>query len=256
MEGVLCDLITALRGSGVRISPSETMDALQASALVGFRERNVLRDALSVALAKSRTEKAIFTDCFDRFFSPDGLSTPGPRPPLPADATPHEADAILSRMLLSGDQAGLSMAMRGAADQAAITGIYFFTQKSLYIQRILRGMGGEGLDRDIVRLSRENGLASQEKAEALSAGKAFLFEKVRDFVERQYALYAASAQEAIMDRYLRDMKLSNLEQRDYERMHRIIQRMSTTPTPGEKGEPGGASWTSKRPSEKTSPFRG
>jgi len=225
MEQVLCNLVVALRGSGVRISPSETMDALAAASLVGFQERGVLRDALSVALAKSRTEKEIFTDCFDRFFSPDGFSTPGATPPLAADAAPNETDSPLSQMLLEGDRAGLSMAMREAADQADIAGITFFTQKRLYIQRILRGMGVDGLDRDILRLSREDQETSPQTVGALKIGREFLFEQVRDFVERQYALYAASAQEAIMDRYLRHMKLSNLEQRDYERMHRIIQRM-------------------------------
>jgi len=117
------------------------------------------------------------------------------------------------------------MAMREAADKADVTSIYFFTQKSLYTQKILRRMGLEGLDRDIARLSRGESPTSQQTAGTLKVAKAFLVEQVRDFVERQYLLYASSAREAIMDRYLRDMKLSNLEQRDYERMHRIIQRM-------------------------------
>jgi len=225
MESVLCDLIVALRGSGVRISPSETMDALRAAALVGFQDRGILRDALSVALAKSRTEKEILLDCFDRFFSLDGFFAPGATPPLFSDAALDATDSPLSRMLLSGDVAGLSMAMREAAEKAAITDIFFFTQKSLYIQRILRGMGLEGLDGDMVRLVREDGDPSQQKAMALRAGKEFLFDQVRDFVEQQYALYAPSARDAIMERYLRDMKLSNLEQRDYERMHRIIKKM-------------------------------
>jgi len=225
MEQVLCDLIMALRGSGVRISPAETMDALKAASLLGFQEKRTLRDALSVTLAKSLNEKEIFTDCFERFFSPDGFFTPDTPPTFPADAALDRHDSPLSRMLLFGDQGGLSMAMREAADEADITSIYFFTQKSLYTQRILRGMGLEGVDRDIVRLFRGESSTSQQKAETLKAGKAFLVDQVRDFVERQYALYASSAREAIMDRYLRDMKLSNLEQRDYERMHRIISRM-------------------------------
>ena len=60
MEQVLLDLIVALRGSGVRISPSETMDAMKAAALVGYEDRMVLQDSLSAALAKSRYEKEIF----------------------------------------------------------------------------------------------------------------------------------------------------------------------------------------------------
>jgi len=225
MEQILCDFIDALRRSGVRISMAETLDALRAAALVGFQERARLHDALSAAVAKSRTEKEIFTDCFDRFFTSDGFAATVTADPPRPDSDRTQTDSPLGQMLLCGDTAGLSMAMRDAADQAEITGISFFTQKSLYIQRILRGMGVEGLDRDILRLSRKEGETSQETAEGLKAGRELLFERVRDFVERQYTLYAASAQEAILERYLREIRLSNLEQRDYDRMHRIVQRL-------------------------------
>jgi len=228
MEKVLFDLFVALRGAGVRISPSESMDALRAAAFVGCGERGALRDALSVVLAKSRNEKEIFNDCFDRYFSLDGFFAPREEPPVFAETAPDPVDAPLSRMVLLGDAPGLSMAMREAADEAGITDISFFTQKSLYIQRILRGMGVEGLDRDIGRLIKEDRDRSRQKAEALRAGRAFLFDQVRDFVEQQFSMFAASAREAIMERYLRDMKLSNLEQRDYERMHRIIKKMVTS----------------------------
>ena len=225
MEAVLCNFITALRGSGVRISPSETMDALRAAVLVDCRDRGVLRDALSVALAKSRHEKEVLADCFDRFFSLDGFSGSGSgftrSPETPLDLR----DSPLTQMLLSGDMGGLSISMRKAAEAQQIQQIYFFTQKSLFIQRILKGMGIEGLERDILRLAREGGAASRQKEEMLKEGRAFLFERVRDFVEQQYTLYAASARQESMERYLRGMKLSNLEQRDYERMRRIIQKM-------------------------------
>ncbi|MBW1779799.1 MAG: VWA domain-containing protein [Deltaproteobacteria bacterium] len=228
MEQVLCDLISALRGSGVRISPSESMDAMRAAVLVGYGDRMVLQDALSVALAKSRREKEIFEACFDRFFSLDGFTAPQSDAPFPSHATSGDSDAPLTRMLLSGDNPGLSMAMREAAQKENISQIYFFTQKSLYIQRILRGMGLEGLDRDIMRLSKEHGAPSAQKHGDLKAGREFLFEQVRDFVEQQFSMFAASSREEIMERYLRDMKLSNLEQRDYGRMHAIIKKMVTT----------------------------
>ncbi len=228
MEQVLCDLMVALRGSGVRISPTESMDAMRAAALVGYRDRKVLQDALSVALAKSRHEKEIFDACFDRFFSLDGFSAPQSGAPFPSDATPGDSDSPLTVMLLSGDNAGLSIAMREAAQKEHISQIYFFTQKSLYIQRILRGMGLEGLDRDIMRLSKKHSEASEQKNRGLKAGKEFLFEQVRDFVEQQFSMYAASSREEIMERYLRDMKLSNLEQQDYGRMHAIIKKMVTS----------------------------
>jgi len=59
----------------------------------------------------------------------------------------------------------------------------------------------------------------------LKESRDLLFKEIKDFVERQFSLFAASATEEILDKYLKDMKLSNLEQRDFHRMHAIIKRM-------------------------------
>lgn len=225
MEQVLQDMIIALRSSGVRISVSESMDAMHAARLMGYGDRQILKDSLSATLAKSQREKAIFDTCFDSFFSLDGFSDGESRPsPIPI-LEPGPEEAPLTQMLLAGDNAGLSISMREAAQKIDMKGIRFFTQKSLYIQQILKGMGVEGLDSDTWRISQEKAPSSQQKAMALKEAKDILFESVRDFVERQFSLFAASATEEIMEKYLRGARLSNLEHRDFHRMQSIIQRM-------------------------------
>ncbi|MBW1868697.1 MAG: hypothetical protein JRI73_05250, partial [Deltaproteobacteria bacterium] len=106
---------------------------------------------LSASLAKSRHEKELFTACFDSYFSFDGFSNPEEEHPVPSPATPEDQDSPLTQMLLSGDNTGLSISMREAAKKEKIREIYFFTQKSLYVQRILKGMGLEGMNRDMER---------------------------------------------------------------------------------------------------------
>ncbi|MCP4665602.1 MAG: VWA domain-containing protein [Deltaproteobacteria bacterium] len=225
MEHVLHDMIIALRSSGVRISPSETMDAMHAARLMGYADRQILKDSLSAALAKTQGEKEIFETCFDRFFSLDGFSDAESHPsPVPI-VEPHPEDAPLTQMLLFGDNAGLSMSMREAAQAIDMKGIRFFTQKSLYIQQILKGMGIEGVERDIRRISKEGVSSSEQKAMVLKGAKDFLFEGVRDFVEQQFSLFAASATEEIMEKYLRGVRLSNLEHRDFHRMQTIVRKM-------------------------------
>jgi len=225
MQRVLQDLIVALRGSGVRISVSENMDAMRAAKLVGYADRQRLKHSLSAALAKSQTEKDIFDNCFDRFFSTEGFSQPEASPSQAVEMEAAEGDSLLTQMLLAGDNTGLSMALREAAENVNMKGLRFFTQKSLYMHRILRHMGMEGLDQDIRGLLREGSSSSAQKAAKLRSGKNLLFEKVRDFVEQQFSLYAASATEEILEKYLREMRLSNLEQRDFARMHHIIRKM-------------------------------
>ena len=53
MDQVLHDFVRALRGSGVRISVSEVLDAIHAARLTGYKNREILKDALSVTMAKS-----------------------------------------------------------------------------------------------------------------------------------------------------------------------------------------------------------
>ena len=52
-----------------------------------------------------------------------------------------------------------------------------------------------------------------------------ILENVRNFVEQQFSLFAGSATEKILERYLRDIRLSNLEQQDFQRIHVIIKKM-------------------------------
>ena len=226
MEQVLQNLILALRGSGVRISISENIDAMNAARLVGYSDRQHLKDSLSAALAKSQHETEIFETCFDRFFSLDDFSGPEKDSGTPREIGPAREDSPLTQMLLSGDQAGLSISMRQAAEEIEITGIKFFTQKSLYIQRILRGMGIEGLDRDIGNLRKGNSAYSRQKATALKQARDLLFENVKNFVEQQYSLFAGSANHEILEKYLRHITLSNLEQQDFARMLVIIRKMA------------------------------
>jgi hypothetical protein len=225
MEHVLQDLIAVLRGSGVRISVSESIDAMNALRLIGYENRQILKASLSATLAKSRHDKALFDSCFDRFYSLDDFIDPETNFCSAPDSEPAKEDSPLTWMLLSGDNTGLSLSMREAALEADISSISFFTQKSLYIQRILQGMGQEDLNRDIQRLSKERDRPSQQKVRALKQARNLLFEIVRNFVEQQFSMFAGSTIEKILEKYLRDIRLSNLEQQDFQRIHVIIKKM-------------------------------
>jgi uncharacterized protein with von Willebrand factor type A (vWA) domain len=223
VEAVLQDFITSLRNAGVRISMSETLDAAATIKAVGYDDRQILKDSLSASLAKSHREKLIFDDCFDRFFSTESMK--GWEILSPADGVPVPDVSPLTAMILSGDRSGLSVSMSRAARRVDISAISFFTQKSMYIQRILQEMGQEGLKQDIRRMSEQDDSWSKQALESLQNNRERLFEEVRDFVEKQYGLFASSVPEKLMESYLKRVSLSNVEQRDFERMRRIIQKM-------------------------------
>jgi len=62
--------VAALRDAGVRVSVAESLEAMRALELVGYDDRALVRDALGLVLAKTAEEKALFGECFDRYFAP------------------------------------------------------------------------------------------------------------------------------------------------------------------------------------------
>ncbi len=73
MDKTLGDFIKALRNADVRVSSTEVMDAHHVIDLVGYRDREVLKNSLALSLPKTPEEKAIFSYTFDRFFKFDEL---------------------------------------------------------------------------------------------------------------------------------------------------------------------------------------
>ena len=69
MDQLLTNFIHALRNADVRISTAETLDAFSTVELVGYRDRQLLKDSLALVLPKTVDEKAAFDTCFDQFFA-------------------------------------------------------------------------------------------------------------------------------------------------------------------------------------------
>ena len=69
MRPTLERFIRALRASEVPVSVREGLEAHEVAALVGPGNREVLRHALAVTMAKTEDEKQRFEACFERFFA-------------------------------------------------------------------------------------------------------------------------------------------------------------------------------------------
>ena len=68
MPANLVSFIQVLRSHDVRVSPAETLDAMNVTTLLGYSDRGLLRNGLAMALAKTPEEESVFLQCFDRFF--------------------------------------------------------------------------------------------------------------------------------------------------------------------------------------------
>jgi uncharacterized protein with von Willebrand factor type A (vWA) domain len=69
MERIIAGFIAELRESGIRVSPGESLDAVQALALCGMEGRRSSRQLLRLTLVKNVNDIPVFNDVFNRYFS-------------------------------------------------------------------------------------------------------------------------------------------------------------------------------------------
>ena len=230
MTAMLLDLLRAARGAGVKISVAESLDAFRAAEVVGYNDRQTLRDTLTLSLAKTLEDKRAFEACFDLFFQRDTVTTgedpetpSAPRPPT-GEPGKHDGLSPLSSMVLNNDQAGLAAAMEGAADAIGASNISLFTQTNMFAWRMLEQMGLPELDRDIANLRGEDN--DEATAERLEQARAALGAQARTFMERQLTLFSAGTTREIREGALRNVRLSQLDRRDMDRMRALVREMA------------------------------
>jgi uncharacterized protein with von Willebrand factor type A (vWA) domain len=92
MDRLLTHFIRALRNADVRISTSETLDALHAVELVGYADRTLLKNSLALVLPKTEAEKAAFDVCFEKFFAHRGDANIGVDRAIPSEDVADNSD--------------------------------------------------------------------------------------------------------------------------------------------------------------------
>jgi uncharacterized protein len=227
----------AARGAGVRVSPAESIDAMNAVADVGFADRGILRDSLLLTLAKSQDEKQALGACFDLFFSqPEVRDATAPEDAAESAAThlaagespsgdvgaPSPELGELAQRLLSRDRNAIAAAMANAANAAALSDIRYFTQRGIFSTRILDALGIARLRDDLDALRSTN----PAEAERLAAASEALRENVRDVVSQALLLYGREESENLRHEILRNAPLARLERRQVEQMKALIRAIA------------------------------
>ena len=73
MDRTVTNFIRALRMADIRISTAETLDAMKTVELVGYKDRDFLKDSLALVLPKTADEKEAYDACFEQFFKFDDV---------------------------------------------------------------------------------------------------------------------------------------------------------------------------------------
>ncbi|TKD07480.1 VWA domain-containing protein [Polyangium fumosum] len=131
MLRVLDELLWVLRREGLPVSTAQAIDAARVAALVGFSDRQTLRDGLGAVLATKKDELTLFRACFDRFF---------------AEERAHLGD-LWSRLRVRGfseaELAALRELLTAAAQRASgdAAGMLAFTGEALELDQLLASAG-------------------------------------------------------------------------------------------------------------------
>ena len=245
MESALTAFVSVLRNAELRVSPAETLDAARALELVGYADRERLRETLSATLAKTIPEKALFEECFARYFAWNGSEADeapsSSAPDEQAGAEPAGAPSgtsmagafsgeisELSTLLLQGDATRIALAIDAAGRAVGLERMQMFTQRGLYGRRLLEALGWQQLQDDVLRLEQAPADAEPGRATGLALKRASerLRDQVREHVERHYLLHASGNARELRESVLREARLSSLERRDLEQMNKLVRRIA------------------------------
>lgn len=222
----LLRFLRAARSAGIGVSTADTLDALRAVGLVGYANREALRDALSVVIAKSADEAMRFRVCFDRYFSRSAFADidATARPPLEreSDRVPLAVQSPLGRLLIAGDRAELAALVEEQAAALAVQDIAYLSQRALWARRIMDALGLSDFDDELAHLRQRSDGEAQVDVERLTMARRLLIDEVQAFVDRQFALLARGEREQEQDVLLQRVRLGSLDGDQRERLKAIV----------------------------------
>lgn len=220
--------IQAVRSADIRVSVSEALEAHAAMALLGFEDRQRLKDGLGAVLAKSEAEKLRFEQCFERFFAPAppagwaDAETDTEAAPNPSAEVESETGG-LARVLLERDTLALQQAVQRAAAGADIAAMRMVSQRGVFMQRIMRQLGMAELNARIEALAQGG---RQKEAAALRAGRTWMLNELKAYMRRQVELYTGAAGRSLREAALRERPLAQIDPADHARLRELVQQLA------------------------------
>ncbi len=166
MDRRILEFIGDLRRAEIRISPSEAVDALAASAEIGLADRETFKTALATTLIKEFRDLPTFNRLFDLYFLDlqalgEGLKKAlGPADPRIQDLLERlmaeegiELDPLME-LILRGGGTEMEMAIRQGGQHVGLERLMYFLQIGYFSRRIQDRFEWDEIERDLARLMR------------------------------------------------------------------------------------------------------
>lgn len=228
----LSEFVQALRGAGLRISPDEASQAMDAAALVGYAQRQRFHDALALTLVKQQQDRSAFEETFARFFEAEDPRSDSPRDsassmPSPAaqpdPASAQTPEAQQAEALLASTPEQLQQRMAEAAAEMDFTQMEVITQQGIYTRRLLMNMGMGAVDDRVLQLD-QGSPTQQARAEQLRQWRTRVREQAAAQVRRQFLLHGAGKGRALREQTLRAVPFRDL--REFRDVQALVRKMA------------------------------
>src|SRR5512134_1097082 len=244
MDQRILEFIGDLRRAELRISPSEAVDALAASAEVGLEDRETFKSALASTLVKESRDLATFDRLFDLYFLDLEALGAGLRKALgPEDPRVRELldqlmaqDGLelddLTELMLRGEGAEMEMAIRGQGQGAGLERLMYFLQIGYFSRRIYDKFDWEAIERDLARIMQmleARGLDPGQLARIrnyLELRLEAFRRMIRQHVERELERRAYREGEKLTREALTDKPLFALSPDEVAQMKAIVARLA------------------------------
>jgi uncharacterized protein with von Willebrand factor type A (vWA) domain len=165
MDERILEFIGDLRRAELRISPSEALDALAASAEIGLADRETFKASLATTLVKEARDLETFDRLFDLYFMDlealgaglrKALGPEDPRVQDLLDTLMEEGLQLddLTELLMRGQGSEMEMAIRAGGQQAGLERLMYFLQVGYFSRKIADRFDWLMIERDIERIMK------------------------------------------------------------------------------------------------------
>jgi uncharacterized protein with von Willebrand factor type A (vWA) domain len=242
MDKRMVEFIRALRAAGVRVSISESQDAMNGVQEVGIREMQQFRDALRSTLVKEHRDQPTFEYFFPLFFTNN-------QPPLQdinEELTPEQQQMLQDALQsLMGNMDALRDLLQQLMDgqpfsqeqldqmgqQAGLPNADQMYQRGWFERRMMRQSQMNALERMLAELLQElsemgmSDEALQELAEMMRENMQGLNEQISQYVGQSIAEQMAEREPDPKDDLL-DLPIQRLNQHDIDQIRDEIRRLA------------------------------
>ncbi|HLD77729.1 MAG TPA: VWA domain-containing protein, partial [archaeon] len=244
MDQRILEFIGDLRRAELRISPSEALDALAASAEIGLEDRDTFRTALATTLVKESRDLPTFDRLFDLYFLDlealgAGLKKAlGPEDPRMRELLDRLAaeDGLqmdeMTELMLRGEGADMEMSIRQGGEGTGLERLMYFLQIGYFSRRIYDKFDWDAIERDlsrIMRLLEARGLDPGQLARIrnyLDLRLEAFRRMIRQHVERELERRAYRQGEKLTREVLSDKPLFALSPDEVAQMKAVVARLA------------------------------